>query len=797
MAKTPNTLNGWQYLLQDEDPASTGTPTGTPSRRSRRGAPSAQKITLKRTSDDLEIKAGDTIFVQHNEASELAFIKEIKFGNDNFLDVWVAWLVKAEEIHKENLKVEIVPNEIMITPYLDEIMLVDIIDKVQVLSFNDFKEIVIDDSSVNNIFTTRRGCDIEGGNFTDEFDWKDILKLFEKDPNELMEWLRVQTIPPAYKASPKKRVAPVVEVLKKESPSKKRKVILDNTVSSDDEKSSSLDDAEVEDEEDDEEDEDDEEEEEVFKSDDEVAGDNPFEVATPTKKSRTPRKLTSPSKSPRKLKSPSKSPSKSKDFLNSVSSPRGKIGYNLKLDFLSTVSLLSPNKPKINQNKNTVDKSNSHSKAIAEVKAKLHTSAKVSSLPGREDLILTIYEALEHSIREQTGTCLYVSGTPGVGKTATVREVISQLNNTVEECQLNKFDYVEINGLKLISPSAAYEKLWYKISDEKVTAANAAILLESYFKDASKKKNPLVVLMDELDQIVTKKQNVMYNFFNWPTYENSKLIVIAIANTMDLPERVLTNKISSRLGLNRVQFKGYTFDELGAIIKHRLDMLTKNHKRTVVIKEDAIGFASRKVASVSGDARRALTICRRAVEIAEQDYLKKIKETGEESADNTFHVQIIHISQAINETINSPLQQFMRSLSFTSKLVLAATLLRNKRSGLAENSLGDVIDEMKNSLQMLTSKKSNAIFRDLKTNSNLTDMLYGNGILGESDGKVNIRIFKFKQILTELVEYGIIVVQSIPSERYKLIQLNVSSEDIYTALAKDPEVGDLMRTINA
>lgn len=54
--------------------------------------------------------------------------------------------------------------------------------------------------------------------------------------------------------------------------------------------------------------------------------------------------------------------------------------------------------------------------------------------------------------------------------------------------------------------------------------------------------------MDELDLLVTKKQTVMYNFFEWPNRPNSKLIVIAIANTMDLPERILTNKVSSRLG---------------------------------------------------------------------------------------------------------------------------------------------------------------------------------------------------------------------------------------------------------
>ena len=57
-----------------------------------------------------------------------------------------------------------------------------------------------------------------------------------------------------------------------------------------------------------------------------------------------------------------------------------------------------------------------------------------------------------------------------------------------------------------------------------------------------------VVLMDELDQLMTSKQDVVYNFFNWPTLVGSRLVVLAVANTMDLPERVMTGRVRSRLG---------------------------------------------------------------------------------------------------------------------------------------------------------------------------------------------------------------------------------------------------------
>lgn len=72
--------------------------------------------------------------------------------------------------------------------------------------------------------------------------------------------------------------------------------------------------------------------------------------------------------------------------------------------------------------------------------------------------------------------------------------------------------------------------------------------------------------MDELDQLVTPKQDVVYNFFNWPTMAGSKLVVIAVANTMDLPERVMTGRVRSRLGLHCFAFNysvSLTADEQG------------------------------------------------------------------------------------------------------------------------------------------------------------------------------------------------------------------------------------------
>lgn len=255
----------------------------------------------------------------------------------------------------------------------------------------------------------------------------------------------------------------------------------------------------------------------------------------------------------------------------------------------------------------------------------LHVAAVPATLPGREKEFATVYKYLEDAITDGTGACIYIAGTPGTGKTATVREVVAQLNNAVLAEELDDFNFVEINGMKVTDPHQSYSLLWEALKGDRVSPSHALDLLEHEFSHPSPRRIPCVVLMDELDQLVTKNQSVMYNFFNWPQLRHSRLIVLAVANTMDLPERTLSNKISSRLGLTTITFPGYDHRQLMSIITSRLEEVPGN-----IVDADAIQFAARKVAVVTGDARRALDICRRAVEIAEQTQTQIQAEHDEE-----------------------------------------------------------------------------------------------------------------------------------------------------------------------
>src|ERR1700728_777723 len=84
------------------------------------------------------------------------------------------------------------------------------------------------------------------------------------------------------------------------------------------------------------------------------------------------------------------------------------------------------------------------------------------------------------------------------------------------------------------------------------------------------------------------------------------------------------------LGLTRITFAGYNHEQLMKIIQSRLEGVPGG-----IVDPDAVQFASRKVAAVSGDARRALDICRRAVELAEQAQEAKDTEEDNDAGANT------------------------------------------------------------------------------------------------------------------------------------------------------------------
>lgn len=305
-----------------------------------------------------------------------------------------------------------------------------------------------------------------------------------------------------------------------------------------------------------------------------------------------------------------------------------------------------------------------------------------------------------------------------------------------------------------------------------------------------------------------------------------------------MPLTAANRTARSATGLTRITFPGYTHDQLMSIIQSRLSNVPGN-----IVHPDAIQFASRKVAAVSGDARRALDICRRAVEIAEAASLDA-NSSGGDSAPNTPSktpgraaqanggakkpavVTIATIKQAIAEATSSPLQQALRALPLASKLFLAALLARVRRTGVQEAALGDVLDEARNLALM---SQTDAIHACLLGHRSLPSIASGgdddgvaaDGLLsglatsqqqqpatprrGRPPGPAKMaaaaaaqqqrekaaRVTGMGNAAAELMEAGIVGLEARRGERVGRVRLGVSDEEVRLALKDDEEVKGL------
>lgn len=241
--------------------------------------------------------------------------------------------------------------------------------------------------------------------------------------------------------------------------------------------------------------------------------------------------------------------------------------------------------------------------------------------------------------------------------------------------------------------------------------------------------------------------------------------------------------------MTRITFPGYTHEQLRIIIQSRLEGVPGD-----IVDPDAVQFASRKVAAVSGDARRALDICRRAVEIAENDCLNqdslpstpcKIVRKGSAAVQGREarigRVTISTVKQAINEATSCPLQQCLKSLPLASKLFLAALLARIRRTGIMESFLGDVIAESKR-------------LGDLMDDSAIRECLLTSPTF-RTDRLSAARTPAMGTAAHELMEAGIINMEPRSGELIGKIRLNIGEDELRFALKEDHEVRGLGFTL--
>jgi len=107
---------------------------------------------------------------------------------------------------------------------------------------------------------------------------------------------------------------------------------------------------------------------------------------------------------------------------------------------------------------------------------------QLSSIPekllGREEERNQIYHTLRMAILggASLSNPVYISGLPGMGKTATVKEILRSLEHERDTQTLDDFTWIEVNGLHMPKPDLAYSIIWKALQKHQFRVNNFVII---------------------------------------------------------------------------------------------------------------------------------------------------------------------------------------------------------------------------------------------------------------------------------------------------------------------------------
>ncbi|CAL8274237.1 unnamed protein product [Gadus morhua 'NCC'] len=310
------------------------------------------------------------------------------------------------------------------------------------------------------------------------------------------------------------------------------------------------------------------------------------------------------------------------------------------------------------------------------VKQSLHTAVP-ERLVSRDAERAAIRSFLEERALGSTPASLYISGAPGTGKTACFHRVLADMKEALNEVQT-----VVLNCMTLRSSHSIFPLLAQRLGGGAGGHSSSALqkLLTS--------NGPTVLLvLDEMDQLDSKSQEVLYTIFEWPYLAGSRLCLVGIANALDLTDRILPRlQALPRCRPLLLHFPPYSRQELAAIVQDRLTQASGDG----VLDASAVQFCARKVSAVSGDARKALDICRRAVEIVEADDRKKAADHTEDA--KASHVGVPQVARVLSEVYGDRMASSAggegESFPLQQKLLVCCLLLLTKSGKHKEVVLG-------------------------------------------------------------------------------------------------------------
>jgi archaeal cell division control protein 6 len=226
-------------------------------------------------------------------------------------------------------------------------------------------------------------------------------------------------------------------------------------------------------------------------------------------------------------------------------------------------------------------------------------------LPYREGQQRYVAECIAPLLKDRNGRNLFIHGAPGIGKTASLKWVIRDLEEETDSIETIYINCWQKNTTYKILV-AICDELGYRFVHNKKTDE-----LFKVIKGILNKKSALFVF-DEVDKLED------FDFLYSIAEDIYKKTIILITNYKEWLV-TLDDRVKSRLTLDSLEFPRYKPFEIEGILKQRLEYAFFDK----VWEEDAFDEVVNKSVSL-GDVRQGVYLLRQAGTIAEQRASRKI-----------------------------------------------------------------------------------------------------------------------------------------------------------------------------
>jgi cell division control protein 6 len=234
-------------------------------------------------------------------------------------------------------------------------------------------------------------------------------------------------------------------------------------------------------------------------------------------------------------------------------------------------------------------------------------------LPCRETQIKQLADNLLPASKGRKPQNTFIYGAPGIGKTASIKFVFRQFEeySGIKTIYLNCWDYntsiAVLSEITIQLGMPVGRRGWGK--DE---------IVSKLIEVLKKSKRGLIVCLDEIDQLVRKDQNVLYDLSRINQYVQNPVGVVFISNNSFVFSN-LEPRIRSSLSLDEIEFKPYSLEEMKRILQERVNYAFYSVEDGVVV------LSANHAINKGSDVRVGLECLLKAGRIAEQESATKVK----------------------------------------------------------------------------------------------------------------------------------------------------------------------------